>query len=80
MQVAGTTSIQTGCQMPVVRWYQMSCGSGRQSCFPRGWAGVVDRSSARTTTTWSPASSSASVMSSVERGVPALVLADAVGR
>ena len=58
-----TASSQTGCQMPVVRWYQMSCGSGRQSCLPRGWAGSSTGSSARTTTTWSPVGSSASVMS-----------------
>ena len=66
----------TGCQMPVVRWYQMSCGAGRQSCLPRGWAGSSVGSSARTTTTCSPPSPSASVMSACERGVPALVAGD----
>ena len=34
--VRGTASNQTLCQMPVVRAYQMSWGSVRQSCLPRG--------------------------------------------
>ena len=36
----GTDSSHTGCQMPVVRWYQMACGFSRQSCLPRGWLRV----------------------------------------
>ena len=43
----------TGCQMPVVRWYQMRRGLGSQNCLPRGWVRSVGRSSARTTTTCS---------------------------
>ncbi len=35
---AGTDSSHTGCQMPLVRWYQMTCGCSRQSCLPRGCA------------------------------------------
>ena len=42
---AGTRSSQTGCQIPVVRWYQITCGSGCQSCLPRGWVTSVGRSS-----------------------------------
>jgi hypothetical protein len=49
MPVDGTTSIQTVCQMPVVRGYQMECGWSCQSCFPRGFARSSGSSSARTT-------------------------------
>ena len=49
MRVAGTVSSQTGCQMPVVRGYQMECGLSCQSCFPRGLARSCGSSSARTT-------------------------------
>ncbi len=36
--VAGTSSSQTVCQIPVVRGYQIECGSSCQSCLPRGLA------------------------------------------
>ncbi len=64
----GTASSHTGCQMPVVRWYQITCGSLRQSCLPRGCSRSAEPSSARTVTTWVPESASASV-TSTENGV-----------
>src|SRR5437667_2361411 len=44
----GTTSSQTVCQMPVVRGYQMECGSSCQSCLPRGLERSRGSSYART--------------------------------
>lgn len=49
----GTDSSQTVRQMPVVRWYQIACGSGSQSCLPRGMRPSSGSSNARTTTAWS---------------------------
>jgi hypothetical protein len=43
-------SSHTVCQMPLVRGYQMACGSSSQSCFPRGFARSAGSSAARTTT------------------------------
>ena len=45
----GTRSSHTVCQMPVVRGYQMECGSSCQSCLPRGFARSSGSSSARMT-------------------------------
>ena len=50
MQVAGTRSSQTVCQMPVVRGYQMECGWSCQSCLPRGFERSAGSSWAQTTT------------------------------
>ena len=73
--VAGTTSSQTVCQMPVVRGYQMECGSSCQSCLPRGLATSCGSSCASTTSSCSnpsdgPPPSSASVTSSVNGRYP----------
>jgi hypothetical protein len=65
---AGTGSNHTGCQIPVVRSYQMMWGRGRQSCLPRGCVMSVGMSSARTVTTCSASGRSAAVMSA-ENGV-----------
>ena len=54
MRVAGTTSTQTVCQMPVHRGYQMLCGFSCQSCLPRGLARSQGSSWACTTTSSSP--------------------------
>ena len=59
----GTRSSQTVCQMPVVRGYQMACGSSCQSCLPRGLARSCGSSSTSTVTVWRPDGSSAAVMS-----------------
>ena len=48
MVAAGTTSIHTVCQIPVVRGYQMECGSSFQSCLPRGFSRSAGSSFART--------------------------------
>jgi hypothetical protein len=68
IQVQGTFSSQTVCQMPVVRGYQIECGSSFQSCLPRGLARSAGSSSTRTTIVWGPPSTSRSV-SSTEKGV-----------
>ena len=63
IEASGTASSQTGCQMPVVRWYQMECGSACQSCLPRGFETSSGSSSTRTTSGCAARSSRASVTS-----------------
>ena len=57
-----TRSNQTVRQIPVVRGYQIECGSSSQSCFPRGISSSDGSSMTSTSITARP-SSSASVMS-----------------
>ena len=74
--VRGTRSIQTVCQIPVVRGYQIECGSSCQSCLPRGLARSCGSSSARTTTGNGTAGPSGDV--EAEWRVTAFVIADAL--
>lgn len=67
---AGTASSQTVRQMPVVRLYQIACGSSFQSCLPRGMRTSNGSSSARTTIACSSPSASASVMSALKGVCP----------
>jgi hypothetical protein len=53
MRAAGTFSSHTGCQMPVVRGYQIAWGWSCQSCLPRGFARSAGSSNARTVMTLS---------------------------
>ena len=46
---SGTGSSHTGCQIPLVRVYQIPRDFSSQNCFPRGMLVSVDGSSARTT-------------------------------
>jgi hypothetical protein len=54
--------------MPVVRGYQIECGSSSQSCLPRGLARSAGSSSTNTVTTCLPSAFMAVVMSA-ENGV-----------
>ena len=63
-----TRSIHTVCQMPVVRGYQIACGSVCQSCLPRGLVRSCGSSIAITVTVCRPDGSSIAVMSA-ENGV-----------
>jgi hypothetical protein len=68
MKVSSTCSTQTVCQMPVVRGYQIECGSSSQSCLPRGLARSAGSSSTNTVTVCLPSAFMAAVMSA-ENGV-----------
>ncbi len=63
MRVALTVSSHTSCQMPVVRGYQIECGSSFQSCLPRGFSRSSELSSARTTISCTVPSTKACVIS-----------------
>ena len=55
---AARVSSHTVCQMPVVRGYQIECGSSCQSCLPRGFVKSCGSSSTYTVTVCLPDSSS----------------------